>query len=70
MSDQRKPLPGLIAPLWTVQDVAAFLQVPVQTVYAWRSRGSGPPGRRVGKHLRYRPDEVLAWVESLSTDVA
>jgi hypothetical protein len=28
----------LIAPLWTVQDVANYLRVPVQTLYSWRSQ--------------------------------
>jgi hypothetical protein len=53
-----------IEPLWTVHDVAAFLRVPVQTVYAWRVRGEGPRGRRVGKYLRYRPADVIAWFEN------
>ena len=26
-------------PLWTTADVAAFLSVPVQTIYDWRTRG-------------------------------
>lgn len=56
--------------LWTVEDVSDYLAVPVRTVYAWRSAGTGPPGRRVGKRLRYRPQDVVAWVDSLSTDVA
>jgi len=55
---------GEIAPLWTVEDVAAFLRVPVQTVYCWRSQGSGPQGRRVGKYLRYRPADVIDWFEN------
>jgi DNA-binding transcriptional MerR regulator len=59
----------LIAPLWSVQDVAAFLRVPVQTVYSWRSQGYGPPARRVGKYLRYRPDDVLRWVDELGQGI-
>lgn len=55
--------------LWSVEDVSDYLNVPVGTVYAWRSTGSGPPGRRVGKRLRYRPADVRAWVESLPTEV-
>lgn len=47
---------------WTVQDVAAFLGVPVQTLYQWRYQRTGPPAYRVGKHLRYLPDEVMAWL--------
>jgi predicted DNA-binding transcriptional regulator AlpA len=47
--------------LWSVEDVSAYLGVPVQTVYAWRKTRTGPPGGRVGKHLRYEPDAVRAW---------
>ncbi|HEY4421943.1 MAG TPA: helix-turn-helix domain-containing protein [Pseudonocardia sp.] len=54
----------VLAPLWTVQDVSDFLRVPVQTLYAWRSRRVGPPARRLGKHLRYLPADVEAWVSS------
>ncbi|GEM_PF-869663 len=56
--------------LWAVDDVAYFLDVPVQTVYSWRGQGRGPLGRLVGRRLRYRPEDVKAWVASLSTDVA
>jgi predicted site-specific integrase-resolvase len=59
-----------IAPLWTVHDVADYLQVPVQTLYTWRSQGSGPPCGRVGKHLRYDPDEVVAWWKAQQGKVA
>lgn len=47
---------------WTVEDVAAFLGIPVGTLYQWRSRRVGPPAHKVGKYLRYLPDEVRAWV--------
>ena len=33
-----------IAPLWTVQDVADYLRVPVQTLYSWRMQGTWTPG--------------------------
>ncbi len=56
---------ALIAPLWTVQDVSDYLRVPVQTLYSWRTQGSGPPARRVGKYLRYRPADVERWLDSL-----
>ncbi|GAA1242742.1 helix-turn-helix transcriptional regulator [Oryzihumus leptocrescens] len=54
---------GQFEPLWTPQDVAAFLNVPAKTVYEWRCKDYGPPGRRVGRHLRYRPSEVIAWLD-------
>lgn len=49
--------------LWTVEDVSAYLGVPVQTLYTWRKRRIGPPAGRVGRHLRYDPDVVRAWFE-------
>ncbi len=56
--------------LWSVKDVSEYLGVPVHTLYAWRSAGTGPPGRRVGRLLRYRQQDVRDWVASLSTEVA
>jgi len=49
--------------LWTVEDVAAFLGVPVKTIYDWRTRDYGPKGLRVGKYVRFRPEDVDAWVD-------
>ncbi|GAA4411244.1 hypothetical protein GCM10023168_31870 [Fodinibacter luteus] len=56
--------------LWSIEDASYYLGVPVQTLYSWRGQGMGPPGRRVGRRLRYRPEDVKAWVAGLSTDVA
>ena len=56
--------------LWSVEDASYYLGVPVQTLYSWRGQGVGPPGRRVGRRLRYRPEDVKDWVAGLSTDVA
>lgn len=39
------------------------LGIPVASIYAWRSRGEGPRGFRVGKHVRYRQSDVDAWLE-------
>jgi predicted DNA-binding transcriptional regulator AlpA len=47
---------------WTVEEVSAFLVVPVPTLYRWRYVGTGPRAYRVGKHLRYLPADVLAWL--------
>lgn len=55
----------MIRNLWAPQDVADYLGVPVATVYQWRHKGYGPSSRRVGRHLRYRPDEVEAWFSNL-----
>jgi predicted DNA-binding transcriptional regulator AlpA len=47
--------------LWTVEDVSAYLGVPVTTLYQWRCRRTGPRASRVGRHLRYDPVDVRAW---------
>lgn len=49
-------------PLMTVEDVSDYLRVPVGTLYRWRTTGYGPAGKRIGKHLRYRSEDVVAWV--------
>ena len=51
--------------LWGPSDVADYLGVPVGTVYQWRTRGTGPTGKRVGKYVRYRPEDVEAWYDAL-----
>lgn len=50
--------------LATPTDVAAYLQVPVKTLYTWRYHGKGPRAHRVGRHLRYRWEDVEAWLAS------
>ena len=49
--------------LLTAEDLAAFLDVPIKTLYAWRYRGEGPIGFRAGRHIRYRWVDVEAWIE-------
>lgn len=53
-----------LEPCWTVSDVAAYLRVPVETLYAWRKRRYGPPAARVGRYLRYEPDDVRVWLKT------
>jgi predicted DNA-binding transcriptional regulator AlpA len=43
------------------EQLAHELQVPLATVYAWRRKSYGPPGMKVGKHVRYRRVDVDAW---------
>lgn len=49
--------------LVSAQDLAAYLGVPVATVYSWRYRREGPPAIRIGRHLRYRWPEVQEWLD-------
>ena len=48
--------------LWSIQEAAAFLRVPVGTLYQWRHRKIGPSAFKVGRHLRYDPAAVRSWV--------
>lgn len=50
--------------LWGPKDLADYLGIPVQTIYKWRVIGYGPAGRRVGKHVRYRPADVEKWLSN------
>ncbi|SED46076.1 Helix-turn-helix domain-containing protein [Streptomyces sp. 2231.1] len=49
----------------TPDDIAAIFEVPKETVYQWRRKRTGPPGFRIGKHVRYDPAEVGAYVARL-----
>ncbi len=51
--------------LLSVDDVAAYLCVPVKTLYQWRHKGIGPRGLRVGRPLRYRRKDVDLWLDGL-----
>lgn len=51
--------------LMSIKEVAEHCQVPVETVRRWRKHGDGPPGFRVGKHLRWRRESVDEWVRQL-----
>lgn len=46
----------------TPEQLADLFTVPLETVYQWRRKHTGPPGFRVGRHLRYDLAAVLAWV--------
>ena len=48
--------------LLTIRELAVYLDVPVKTLYAWRYRGEGPIGFRIGRHVRYRWSDVEAWI--------
>jgi excisionase family DNA binding protein len=49
-------------PLLSTIAVAAYLGIPVATIYAWRQKGSGPPGIKVGRHIKFRPEDVDEWL--------
>ena len=58
-NDDRSPDKLLLRP----DEVAALLDVPLRTMYRWRSRHDGPRGYRIGRHVRYRVDDIERWLE-------
>jgi predicted DNA-binding transcriptional regulator AlpA len=52
-----------LSPLWTVDDVALHLGVPIRTLYKWRRLNVGPRSFKVGRHIRYRAEDVSVWLD-------
>lgn len=52
----------------TVEDLAEREGVPVATVYQWNSRGDGPRRLIIGRHVRYRLADVIAWEDGRYAD--
>ncbi|MGO1407967.1 MAG: helix-turn-helix transcriptional regulator [Brachybacterium sp.] len=50
-------------PLISVQELAEYLDVPVQRIYDWRKAGTGPRGFRFGRELRFRVSDVEHWLD-------
>jgi predicted DNA-binding transcriptional regulator AlpA len=53
--------------LWGINELAGYLGIPKQTLYQWRTKGYGPPGRRIGKYIKYLPSDVERWIEAQRT---
>jgi len=45
-------------------ELAVRYDVPIETVYGWNKTGRGPQFLRIGRHVRYRVTDVLAWEKS------
>jgi excisionase family DNA binding protein len=49
-------------PWLTPEDLAAELDVPLQSVYVWNHTRRGPAVTRVGRHVRYSRHAVDEWL--------
>ncbi|GAA3637346.1 helix-turn-helix transcriptional regulator [Streptomyces chitinivorans] len=49
--------------LLTAEEVAEILGVHPNSLPQWRYRGLGPAWVKVGVKVRYRPEDVRAWIE-------
>ena len=45
------------------KDLAEWLQVSPATVYRWRYQRTGPVGHRIGRHVRFRREDIEAWLQ-------
>lgn len=54
--------------LLTIAEVAEYLGVARQTVYIWRHKGIGPRSHRFGTTVRYRREDVDAWLAEHADD--
>jgi predicted DNA-binding transcriptional regulator AlpA len=64
-TDKRPALPDLseLPPWSSPQELAAWLAVPVASVYRWNQLRTGPRPTRCGKHVRYSRRAIAAWLE-------
>ena len=53
-----------IAPLLNEYDVARLVAVSLGSVRRWRLLRDGPKFLKIGASVRYRAEDVLAWVNS------
>jgi predicted DNA-binding transcriptional regulator AlpA len=49
------------------KEVAALLGVSVATVRRWRLFRQGPKYLKLGAAVRYKPEDISAWIESRPT---
>lgn len=50
-------------PLWMDRNVADQCGVSLSAVRRWRLERRGPPHVKLGSCVRYRPEDVIAWIE-------
>lgn len=52
----------------SVDELAARYGVSSATVHAWIYKQAGPRSYKIGRHRRFRYQDVLAWEESQADD--
>jgi excisionase family DNA binding protein len=61
METTHSALKGL-EPLLSITELAEYLDVPVTTIYDWRTDGKGPCAIKVGGRVRFAVSDVQAWL--------
>lgn len=57
-------------PLARPEEVAEYIGVPVRTLAQWAWKGTGPRWSKVGRHRRYRWDDLEKWLDEQSKAAA
>jgi predicted DNA-binding transcriptional regulator AlpA len=60
--------PSLPERLWTHQETAEFLGIPPKTLHQMNYKRTGPRSYKIGKHRRYNPADVGAWLDDHVSD--
>lgn len=53
--------------LITPEELSGELQIPKGTLHNWASAGKGPAFVKIGRHRRYRREDVDAWIAAQRT---
>ncbi len=61
---QLRPIASEPDALLTEIDAADFLRLSIRTLQAWRHQRCGPAFVRAGRAIRYRRDDLIAWIEA------
>lgn len=51
-------------PLLNIEEAAAYLRVPLKTLYNWRYRGVAPKGIKLGSKVFYRQSQLDAFIDA------
>jgi hypothetical protein len=55
---------------FTTDEVAALLNVPLDTIHQWHQEGPGPPGYQTQKESHYRRSDVVRWLTEQGATLA
>lgn len=63
-------LPSLPPPLFTMETLANYLSLSVETLRNWRAGSvkQGPKAVKIGTAVRFRPEDVAAWLDTLAEE--
>lgn len=56
--------------LLDINELAEVLGIPVRTIRKWRYEGKGPACIKIGKYIRWHPNEVDRWLARLGQQQA